>query len=74
MNREEFIEMLVKLARIRYNLSEVDLNEFRTVLEMMPDRESKEVQITPISKTDEQKRKPYPIQLENVPLMYGPPR
>jgi len=70
MNREEFIEMLVKLARIRYNLSETELNEFRTVLEMMPDRESLDTSIQQVKP----KKNPWPQNFDNIPLMYGPPR
>ena len=38
MNREEFISKLVAIYKLRYQPSEVEIEEFKLLLEMMPDR------------------------------------
>jgi hypothetical protein len=38
MNREEYIELLLKLANVRFNFDEKEIKEIRTALEAMPDK------------------------------------
>jgi len=75
MTRDDFIEMLVKLARIRYDLSTTELNEFRTVLQMMPDREPQIIVSTPDPQpyTAPKPYEPWPHPFDNFPVAYGPP-
>jgi hypothetical protein len=70
MNRDEFIEMLVKLARIRFDLPTTELEELKTLLQMMPDREP--VTLTTPSPAPYTPIDPWPRPFDNFPVAYGP--
>lgn len=38
MNREQYIEKLLAIYKLKYKPSEVEIEEFKLMLEMMPDR------------------------------------
>lgn len=38
MNREQFIEKLLAIYRLKYKPSDLEVEEFKLMLEMMPDR------------------------------------
>ena len=70
MNRDEFIEMLVKLARIRFDLPTTELEEFKTLLQMMPDREP--VTLTTPNPAPYTPIDPWPKPFDIFPVAYGP--
>lgn len=71
MNRDEFIEMLVKLARIRFDLPTTELEELKILLQMIPDRET--VTLTTPSPAPYTPINPWPKPFDNFPVAYGPP-
>ena len=61
MTRAEYIETIIKIFRAKYKPSEVELEEFKLMLEMMPDKPILNIPNWP---------KPDPIE-QPVVVMYG---
>lgn len=61
MNREQYIEKLLAIYKLKYKPTEVEIEEFKLMLEMMPDKPILNIPNWPI---------PDPIE-QPVVLMYG---
>jgi hypothetical protein len=66
MTRTEYIETIIKIFRAKYKPSEVELEEVKLALEMMPDREVLFMPKQPFFPTDP----PNPYE-RPVTVMYG---
>ena len=69
MNREQFIEKLLAIYRLKYKPSDLEVEELKLMLEMMPDRP---VLILPKDK-DNQTSFPINPLSPNQVVMYGAP-
>lgn len=67
MNREQFIEKLLAIYRLKYKPTDVEVEEFRLMLEMMPDRPALYIPNTPGNPITAPNPRPY----DNTPVMYG---
>lgn len=65
MNREEYIEKLIAIYRLKYKPSDLEVEEFKLMLEMMPDKPVLYIPNRPDSPTI------FPSPWDNIPLMYG---
>ena len=75
MNREQYIEKLLAIYKLRYKPSEVEIAEFKLLLEMMPDDTPKTITDVPFKPLDITIPQP-PISvaygcLPPVHVMYG---
>ena len=69
MTREEYIQKVLAIYKLKYKPTELELKEFELVLQMIPDNgQNLTIPYTPITKPD---TNPYPWT--TGPLMYGPP-
>jgi hypothetical protein len=67
MSREEYIEKLLAIYKLKYKPGEVEIEEFRLMLEMMPDRPVLYIPNNPASPITT----PSPIPWSDTPVMYG---
>lgn len=67
MNREQYIEKLLAIYKLKYKPSDVEIEEFKLMLEMMPDKPVLYIPNAPDSPTTD------PKPWDNTPLMYGVP-
>lgn len=67
MNREEYIEKLLAIYRLKYKPSDVEIEEFKLMLEMMPDKPVLYIPNRPDSPIT------VPSPWDNTPLMYRVP-
>ena len=66
MTRAEYIETIIKIFRAKYKPSDVELEEVKLALEMMPDREVLLMPKQPFFPTDPQNPYERPVM-----VMYG---
>lgn len=67
MNREQYIEKLLAIYKLKYKPSDVEIEEFKLILEMMPDKPVLYIPNSPDNPI------PVPKPWDNTPLMYGVP-
>lgn len=67
MTREQYIERLIAIYKLRYNPSQEEIEEFKLLMEMMPDKPVLYIPNMPDSPITP------PKPWDNTPLMYGVP-
>ena len=73
MTRKEFIDRIIAIYRLKYKPSDLEIDEFRLVLELMPDSDKPTLTLptSPIT-TPDPSPNPYPWWKDTV-VMYGCP-
>lgn len=66
MTREQYIEKLIAIYKLKYKPSEVEIEEFRLMLDMIPDRQSIGITINPNDSSNKR------IWKDLTPVAYGP--
>lgn len=74
MTRKEFIDRIIAIYRLKYKPSDLEIDEFRLVLELMPDsdKSSLTVPTSPLTIPDTTPSNPNPWWKDTV-VMYGCP-